>query len=89
MPTGHLRETIAKLREEIVAGKPVRPDQVDVLHETLAEVETLLEAEEAEAGSSAWLVERLREAEAGFEGSHPNIATAVRAVVNALSRLGI
>lgn len=89
MSATQLRETIAKLRHEIVAGAPVRSEQVETLREALEEIEALLEADEAEASAGAPILERLSEAEAGFEGSHPKVASALRAVVNALSRLGI
>lgn len=87
MSRTHLRETVGRLRQEIGAGEPLGPDQLDDLREALDEIESFLES--GEASGDASVGDKLRTVEAGFEGSHPTLTSALRAVVNALSRLGI
>ncbi len=82
-----LRETVAELHREIDAGEPLSQEQTRALSEALGEIEALLASSESDLGST--IISRLREAEVSFEDSHPHLTTAVRAVVNALSRLGI
>ena len=87
MPREKLRDTLKQLKTEIDAGVALGPEQRGVLSDALSEIETLLESED-ESDSSP-LVAKLREAEAHFEESHPNLTIAVGAVADALSKLGI
>jgi hypothetical protein len=88
MPREKLRDTLKQLKTEIDAGAALGPEQRSVLSDALSEIETLLESEE-DAPDSSPLVAKLREAEAHFEESHPNLTIAVGAVADALSKLGI
>jgi len=87
MPRTHLRETVGRLRHEIDAGEPLGPNRLIELREALDEIEGFLES--GETSGDASVGDKLRTVEADFEGSHPKLASALRAVVNALSRLGI
>ncbi len=49
MPRRKLRETVHQLKSEIDAGAPLGPEQLGLLSDALAEVESLLESED-EAG---------------------------------------
>ena len=89
MPRAHLQETIRRLRSEIDSGTPLGPEQIDEVRGVLGEIETLLEAREPAPGEHESILTRLREAEGRFERTHPNFADAVRAVTDALSKLGI
>ena len=87
MPREALRETVTRLHREIDAGAPLSAEQRERLSSALSEVEAVLAAEGGSGESS--LLARLREAEAEFEQSHPNLTLAVGAVADALSKLGI
>jgi len=89
MPREKLRDTVKQLKNEIDRGAPLGPDQRNVLSDALSEIETLLESEDVEDPDSSTLVAKLREAEAHFEESHPNLTIAVGAVADALAKLGI
>ena len=89
MPREHLRKTVQKLRDEVEAGEPLGPEQMDALRDVLGEVEALLNSAAPADEEHESILERLREAEGRFERTHPNFAAAVRSVTDALSKLGI
>lgn len=89
MPRTELRETVERLHREIDAGTPLRPEQRELLGEVLGEIATLLESDDAAPAEGTSIIAKLRDAEARFEQSHPNLTYAVGAVADALSKLGI
>ena len=89
MPREELLDMVQRLRREIDSDAPVGPEQLAHLREALEEIETLLQSQEAVPAQHESILARLREAEGRFERTHPNFAEAVRAVTDALSKLGI
>ena len=89
MAREHLKETIKQLHHQLDSGSPLSPDQLDALREALGDVEELLESGGGAGAEHESLLARLREAEERFEVTHPNFASAVRSVTDALSKLGI
>ena len=86
MPREKLKDTVKQLKSEIDAGAALGPEQRHVLSDALSEIETLLESEDADAPDASSLIAKLREAEAHFEESHPNLTIAVGAVADALAK---
>ena len=86
MESERLRETLKELRAELArneSGDPAARERVEAASQ---EIEAWLERAEEPEGS---LNDRLRESAVRFEKEHPNLAGAVRRVVEALSDLGI
>jgi hypothetical protein len=81
-----LRETLNELRAELARSDAGDPDARDRVQAAAREIDAWLErSEEPESP----LEDRLREAAVRLEEEHPNLAGAVRRVVDALSNLGI
>jgi chromosome segregation ATPase len=78
MARSELRETLARLDEELQ-----RTNQL------AREIDELLHRESREPDGLEALGERLRDAVAQFEESHPALTTAVGRVADALASLGI
>jgi hypothetical protein len=85
-----LRATITELERELRGGHPVDAETRAMLLEAVEEIQAALHASTAPATSEPHtLGERLNQAAAGFDASHPTLAGLLRRVVDALSQLGI
>ena len=89
MTREHLRETIRQLHHQLDTGSPLSREQMDALRGALRDIEELLDSGGGAGADHESLLVRLREAEERFEMTHPNFASAVRSVTDALSKLGI
>ena len=89
MPREKLRETVKQLRNEIETEASLGRDQVHDLGEALSEIEAMLDPDVDDSADHSSILAKLREAEAHFEESHPNLTILVGAVATALSKLGI
>lgn len=88
MPRQQLNDMLQRLHRELEHADSVSGPQRELLREITDDIDRLLG--EAEPGDEAHgLGERVTEAVGRFEQSHPNIAFALRRVVDALGRMGI
>ncbi|HED65351.1 MAG TPA: DUF4404 family protein [Planctomycetes bacterium] len=87
MPENQLRETVAKLREELDADQGLSEERAARLRAIVADIEGLLEKREASENDS--LPVRLAEAASDFETSHPRLTSVLGQIADALSRMGI
>ena len=84
MPTPDIIERMRQLRSELAEAKPAAPEA--------AHVATALDSvlvDPTQAPRYAGLGARLRSALTALEGSHPQLAASIGAVINALSAAGI
>jgi len=81
-----LRETLNDLRAELADSDAGDPTERERVKTAIHEIEAWLERSEEPEHP---LEERLQTAAIRFEEEHPNLAGAVRRVVDALSDLGI
>lgn len=82
-----LREEVERLHEELSRSESLDAESRERLAQLAQDIESALErAEGEEAGG---LAERLREATARFEESHPALTAVVGRIADQLSRLGI
>ena len=86
MPRERLRKTLSELRRELHQTDAADPDARERVREAAEELDAWLEGADAPEES---LTERLNEAVAQFESEHPNLASTVRRVIDALADLGI
>jgi len=94
-----LRETLARLHEQLRGAADVNPETRALLHGVMRDIHTLLNAPpaaEGEGGAEAArtrhdesIAQRLATAEREFEATHPTLAGIVGSVIDALARMGI
>lgn len=82
MREGRLRELLARLREHLSAGTPLRADDRERL-------DTVMEAIGAPGASSAGALLRLERLAVRFEASHPALAETLREIIDTLGKGGI
>jgi signal transduction histidine kinase len=87
MENRQLRERLEALHAELARADRVDPASREVLQSVLEDIRRLQE-HPAEGGGEG-LVDRLREAVAAFEESHPALTEAAGRVVDALAKIGI
>lgn len=83
-----LREQLAALHAALGDGESVGPEARELLRAVLDDIQRVLELEEG-GEQPEGLVDRLRDAAADFEESHPTLAEAAGRVIDALARMGI
>ena len=88
MEKDRLREDLLRLKQELERSDSLDPDSRARLAEITADIESLLESEEAGAPHES-LADRLRSAAEHFEESHPTLTAAVGRIADALSAIGI
>jgi hypothetical protein len=89
MERAELRETLARLHQELRGGRAL-DDESRRLLETLArDIEQTLHPGGGGADVIEGLAERLREAIEQLQESHPALTAAVNRVADALARMGI
>ena len=84
-----LRETLARLDDELQRTRELDDGSRELLARIARDIEDLLQRKSREPEGLEALGERLREAVAQFEESHPALTTAVGRVADALASLGI
>lgn len=89
MAREELRETLARLDDELRRTHALDDRSRELLARIARDIEELLERESREPEGLEALGERLRDAVAQFEDSHPALTTAVGRVADALASLGI
>jgi chromosome segregation ATPase len=89
MARSELRETLARLDEELQRTNQLDDASRRQLERLAREIDELLHRESREPDGLEALGERLRDAVAQFEESHPALTTAVGRVADALASLGI
>jgi predicted component of type VI protein secretion system len=89
MPREALRETLARLDDELQRTHEIDDRSRELLARIARDIEELLQRESREPEGLEALGERLRAAVAQFEESHPALTTAVGRVADALASLGI
>jgi hypothetical protein len=87
MPTRRtLLERLEQLQSELSASTPLSRSERERLQKLISDVRAHADVECDEPQT---LVDRLQEATAQFEQTHPRLTLAIGAVAEALSRLGI
>lgn len=84
-----LRNTLARLHEELRAGQPLDADARELLETLASDIERLLHPGSREPEALEALARRLAEAIERFEESHPALTATVNRVADALARMGI
>ncbi|MDC0672938.1 DUF4404 family protein [Nannocystis radixulma] len=95
--TDRLRQTLTHLHHELETVSTADPEVRGMLSQTLREIADRLEAHSGDelatqsptSFANAETVEMLRATARQFEVEHPQVATAIVSVVDALSRMGI
>lgn len=87
-PQRELHDVLSEFHEVLERSTDLDASQRRELAEALAEIRNVL-GEEGVASESESLVDRLREAIAGFEDRHPRLTEIVGRVADQLSDLGI
>ena len=89
MPRDQLRESIAHLQEELLAGVPLSPEDRRQLESVLGEVSGILESDEAQESDSTGTFDELPTLVRRFETTHPKLAAVLGRIADSLSQLGI
>lgn len=89
MERRELRETLARLQNELRSAPPLDAEARAQLENLAGEIEQLLRPEAPEPDLLEDLAARLRVAIERFEESHPTLTAAVNHVADALARMGI
>lgn len=95
--TDRLRQTLTDLHQELETVSTADPEVRGMLSQTLREIADRLEAhrrgelatQQPTSLASVETVDALRASARQFEVDHPQVATAIESVVDALSRMGI
>ena len=85
----HLRQMLEQLHTEIQRAETIDDRSRELLRNVLGDIEDLLERKQKQGTEPESIVERLREAVGTFEKTHPTLTSAIGAVADALSRMGI
>jgi Domain of unknown function (DUF4404) len=89
MSMSDLRQTLSDLHEELARARELGPGDRALLHSALLDIQRALEgppeSEEADAGHG----DALEGAAVRLEAGHPSVASAIRAVLDALGKAGI
>jgi hypothetical protein len=88
MTRENLRNTLARLHEELEGADPIDADLRGELERTLAELREVVDRTRPEDDAQP-LGERLEAVAMRFEQSHPVLAQAIGGVVRALGAMGI
>jgi hypothetical protein len=88
MKRENLRETLARLHDELEGGEPVDAELRAELEHALQEIREVVDRTRPDEEASP-LGERLETVALQFEQSHPLLAQAIGRVVNALAAMGI
>jgi len=84
-----LQQTLRRLHEELRQGRRLAPEDRALLETALADIQGALQTEgEPEVPATAH-GETLETAAVRLEAEHPAVATAIRAVLDALAKAGI
>jgi len=84
-----LQQTLRRLHDELRQGRPLAPDDRSLLETALADIQAALHAEGEPDVSPSEHGETLESAAVRLEAEHPGVATAIRAVLDALGKAGI
>jgi hypothetical protein len=94
--TDQLRQTLTHLHHELDSVSTADPEVRGMLTQTLREIADRLSARGGEVATQPTTaiadvetVDLLRASARQFEADHPQVATAIESVVDALSRMGI
>lgn len=83
-----LRQTLSDLREELARARQLGPDDRALLQSALLDIQRALE-NPPQSEASADHGDALEGAAVRLEAGHPGVATAIRAVLDALGKAGI
>ena len=90
MHDDQLKQTLTRLHEELSRSKALDADTRALLEHVMQDIGSLLETSSQESRHEPHsLVERLRQAAADFEESHPALTSVVGEVADVLRRMGI
>jgi hypothetical protein len=89
-----LRQTLSELHAELRAAKTVDPATRKMLQESLEEIQQALAEADAAPGDTAvatphGVADRLREATAKFEATHPTLAGLLERLIDLMAAAGI
>jgi hypothetical protein len=84
-----LQQTLRRLHDELRQGRRLAPEDRALLETALADIQGALQAEGEPDVSSTEHGETLESAAVRLETEHPAVATAIRAVLDALAKAGI
>jgi hypothetical protein len=87
MPKKKLRDTLARLHQELAAEPTLDAETSALLREILADIEGLLS--EGGGAPPEGLAARLADTTSNFESSHPRLVATVGQLADALSGMGI
>ena len=89
MNNEELRTQLEKLHEELHQADPLDLQQRERLQTLADEIQALLKRDEIQRHHYTSLSERLNDAVAEFEASHPQITLLMRQTIDSLAYLGI
>jgi hypothetical protein len=83
-PNPNRRELLEQLHSDLEKVEPTDEQGQQLLDDTRAEIQRALEDDDDDS-----LVERLEDAVAHFEGTHPDLTTTLMVVIDTLSNMGL
>ncbi len=88
---GHdrLDETLRRLHAELSENPTISRESRELLEEIARDIQSLADAPPISRRETSPFVDRLREATARFEESHPSLAEVVARLSDVLSKMGI
>ena len=89
MKTEELRSQLEKLHNELHQSHALDLQQRELLQTLADEIQTLLKRDEIQRHHYTSLSERLNDAVAEFEASHPQVTLLMRQTIDSLAYLGI
>jgi len=89
MDKQQLREQLELLHAELAQVKSLDSTEAEMLQQLAGDIQDVLEREENQEQHYTGLGERLKEAVARLEASHPRATEAMRQVIDQLAYLGI
>ncbi len=89
MDKQQLREQLEQLHAELAQVKTLDRTEAEMLEHLAGDIREVLEREESHARNYSGLGERLKEAVARLEASHPQATDRMRQLIDQLAYLGI
>jgi hypothetical protein len=84
-----LRSTLSELKKELDSLGPINDETRQSLEEVVQDIHSSLHASAGTDIEQQSLIERLKEAAQGFEGSHPTLAGIIARMIDGLGQIGI
>ena len=84
-----LKDSLEQLHSELQNAREIDPESAEILRKLIGDIENILERSGSEREEEHKnILDGLRESAQKFELTHPELAGAIRIVINSLSNIG-